>query len=47
MSDKDVPDHDQRFKVLVQEFFREFLFCFFPDWAERFDYNGSAWNSSS
>jgi hypothetical protein len=43
MSDKDVPDHDQRFKVLVQEFFREFLFCFFPDWAERFDYTALDW----
>ena len=27
------PDHDQRFKTLLVEFFHEFLALFFPTWA--------------
>lgn len=30
-------DHDQRLKVLLQEFLPEFFALFFPDWASRFD----------
>lgn len=30
--------HDPRFKRLLQEFFAEFFWLFFPDWAERFDF---------
>lgn len=30
-------DHDQRFKLLIQEFFVEFLLLFFADWAKRLD----------
>jgi hypothetical protein len=37
------PDHDQRFKTLIVEFFREFLFLFFPAWAERFDLSALDW----
>jgi len=36
-------DHDQRFKVLLQEFFAEFFQLFFPDWAERFDFTRIEW----
>ncbi len=27
------PDHDQRLKVLLKEFFEAFFLCFFPTWA--------------
>jgi hypothetical protein len=37
------PDHDQRLKVLLKEFFEQFLLCFFPLWAERFDFHDLAW----
>jgi hypothetical protein len=37
------PDHDQRLKVLLKEFFATFLACFFPDWAARFDYAAIDW----
>ena len=37
------PDHDQRLKVLLKEFFDQFFACFFPDWAERFDFAGVEW----
>jgi len=30
------PDHDQRQKVLLKEFFEAFFLCFFPTWAARF-----------
>jgi hypothetical protein len=43
MSEKEQPDHDQRLKTLIVEFFREFLSCFFPDWAGRFDYTDIEW----
>jgi len=36
-------DHDQRFKVLPQEFFAEFFQLFFPDWARRFDFARVTW----
>jgi hypothetical protein len=35
--------HDQRFKVLLQEFFAEFIQLFFPDWANRFDLGSIEW----
>ena len=37
------PDHDQRLKVLLKEFFEAFFLCFFPDWAARFDFGGTEW----
>ncbi len=37
------PDHDQRLKVLLEEFFEQFFQCFFPVWAERFDFADLAW----
>jgi len=43
MSLNEPPDHDQRFKTLIVEFFREFLFLFFPAWAERFDLTAVDW----
>jgi hypothetical protein len=36
-------DHDQRFKVLLREFFVEFLRLFFPQWAARFDFSRIDW----
>lgn len=36
-------DHDQRFKVLLQEFFAEFFQLFFPDWFARFDFTRVDW----
>jgi hypothetical protein len=36
-------DHDQRFKVLLHEFFYEFFLLFFPDWAARFDFTRIDW----
>lgn len=35
--------HDPRFKRLLQEFFAEFFWLFFPKWAERFDFNSVEW----
>src|SRR5262245_41855527 len=35
--------HDQRFKVLLQEFFAEFIQLFFTDWADRFDFGEVEW----
>jgi hypothetical protein len=35
--------HDQRFKVLLKEFFREFLLLFFPNWAAGLDFAGLEW----
>ncbi len=37
------PDHDQRLKVLLKEFFEQFLRCFFPVWAVRFDFSEITW----
>ena len=36
-------DHDQRFKMLIQVFFAEFLVLFFHEWAERFDATSVEW----
>ena len=36
-------DHDQRFKNLLLEFFRDFFRLFFPAWAERFDFDRITW----
>jgi hypothetical protein len=36
-------EHDQRFKVLLKEFFAEFLLLFFPQWAARFDLDHIEW----
>ena len=37
------PDHDQRLKVLLKEFFEQFFRCFFPEWAELFDFLSVEW----
>jgi hypothetical protein len=36
-------DHDQRFKLLLKEFFAEFLKLFFPGLAQRFDFSHIVW----
>ena len=36
-------DHDQRFKLLIQAFFAEFLALFFQVWAERLDAANVTW----
>src|SRR5437762_6917427 len=36
-------DHDQRLKVLLKEFFEAFFLCFFPAWAERFEFLDIDW----
>jgi hypothetical protein len=43
MSDYASPDHDQRLKVLLKEFFEQFFQCFFPEWAKRFDFSDMTW----
>jgi hypothetical protein len=43
MPDVPPPDHDQRLKVLLKEFFEQFLRCFFPAWADRFDFSELTW----
>lgn len=35
--------HDPRFKKLLQEFFAEFFWLFFPTWAARFDFESAEW----
>jgi hypothetical protein len=35
--------HDPRFKRLLKEFFAEFFWLFFPDWAARFNFGGLEW----
>jgi hypothetical protein len=37
------PDHDQRLKVLLKEFFEAFFRCFFPAWADRFEFHDIDW----
>jgi hypothetical protein len=37
------PDHDQRLKVLLKEFFEAFFLCFFPAWAARFEFSALDW----
>ena len=36
-------DHDQRFKILLREFFARFFQLFFPAWAGRFDFDKIEW----
>lgn len=36
-------DHDQRFKVLLQEFFADFMRLVVPDWSDRFDFTQLTW----
>src|SRR5436305_1620196 len=43
MAGTEPPDHDQRLKVLLKEFFGQFFLCFFPVWAERFDFTELTW----
>jgi hypothetical protein len=43
MPDPETTDHDQRLKVLLKEFFEQFLRCYFPDWARRFDFTELTW----
>ena len=38
-----IAEHDQRFKVLLQEFLREFLLLFFPDLLEQLDLDRVEW----
>jgi hypothetical protein len=43
MPESPSPDHDQRLKVLLKEFFAQFFLCFFPAWAARFDFTEITW----
>lgn len=43
MAKKSKPDHDQRLKVLLKEFFAQFVVCFFPIWAARLDFSHIDW----
>jgi hypothetical protein len=43
MPESTAPDHDQRLKVLLKEFFEQFFLCFFPLWAQRFDFSEVTW----
>ncbi|MGO9471260.1 MAG: DUF4351 domain-containing protein [Isosphaeraceae bacterium] len=43
MPQSGVPDHDQRLKVLLKEFFEAFFLCFFPAWAPRFEFGEIDW----
>src|SRR5713101_3619532 len=43
MPDPVPPDHDQRLKVLLKEFFEQFFLCFFPAWAARFEFSAIDW----
>jgi hypothetical protein len=43
MSSPQGPDHDQRLKVLLKEFFEAFFRCFFPTWAAHFDFTDITW----
>jgi hypothetical protein len=43
MSSPSAPDHDQRLKVLLKEFFEQFFLCFFPEWAGRFEFRNIDW----
>lgn len=36
-------NHDQRFKVLIREFFADFMRLFFAAWACRFDFSEIDW----
>jgi hypothetical protein len=37
------PDHDQRLKVLLKEFFEQFFLAFFLPWAVRFEFTAVDW----
>src|SRR5262245_56011466 len=43
MPTEETPDHDQRLKVLLKEFFEQFFLCFFPSWAPHFDFTAIDW----
>ena len=43
MPQSGTPDHDQRLKVLIKEFFKAFFLCFFPKWAARFEFDEIDW----
>jgi hypothetical protein len=43
MPRSEIPDHDQRLKVLFKEFFEAFFLCFFPAWAARLDFQAIDW----
>ena len=43
MPQSDGPDHDQRLKVLLKEFFEAFFLCFFHEWAARFEFVNIDW----
>jgi hypothetical protein len=43
MSEYPSPDHDQRLKALLKEFFEQFFLCFFPAWAVRLDFGDLTW----
>jgi hypothetical protein len=43
MAESSTEDHDQRLKVLLKEFFEQFFLCFFPIWAQRFDFAQVEW----
>ena len=43
MADATAEDHDQRLKVLLKEFFEQFVRCFWPQWADRLDFTGLVW----
>jgi hypothetical protein len=36
-------DHDQRFKEMLRQFFREFIALFFPEWVERIEFDSLEW----
>ncbi len=38
-----VPDHDQRLKVLLKEFFEAFFLAFLIEWADRFEFADVDW----
>jgi hypothetical protein len=38
-----MPDHDQRFKTLLQTFLPEFFEAFLPEWRSQFDFNRVEW----
>jgi hypothetical protein len=42
-ADQQTQDHDQRFKVLLKEFFPEFMQLFLPEKAEMFDFSKMNW----
>ena len=38
-----MPDHDQRFKTLIKDFFPDFLRLFFPEYADRLELDSVHW----